>query len=218
MLNFLGFAGINYDNENIASLWANFPVILLQQIYGYLSYVDLVSFLSTCKGCQNTCNEKMWRIMYLKYSRYHVPSCVPSSWKSAFKRLMQWHVPVYDPVILTNIPTSIRVMLISGLAVGKSSLVLRWTNNFFEEGYYDPTIVDIYRKTIQIHNIPFQLNITDVGSDVDFISPTREETDILIAVYDAQSSDTFDLLVKSRLKIPVGVCLRLEGYCQLLYY
>lgn len=58
------------------------------------------------------------------------------------------------------------IAIIGPTGVGKSSLCLQFTRNYFTESY-EPTEADYFRKPITMNNIEIMLNMLDTAGQVD---------------------------------------------------
>jgi len=66
----------------------------------------------------------------------------------------------------------IKIAILGAGGVGKSGLVIMYTQNFFHDSY-DPTIEDYYRKQINEENFTFVLEIYDMAGPEEYSSLVR---------------------------------------------
>ncbi|GAB5356671.1 hypothetical protein AAMO2058_000309800 [Amorphochlora amoebiformis] len=98
----------------------------------------------------------------------------------------------------------LKIVLLGGGAVGKSSLTLRLTTGkFFED--YDPTIEDCHITTLVVDGQPVILEILDTAGQEDFhnsfMDQWIESAQGFLLVYSIESSQSLDMLLALRDRI-----------------
>lgn len=92
-----------------------------------------------------------------------------------------------------------KVVLLGSAAVGKSSLLLRFTQNLFPDSYSCTLGVDFQTKTLQIEGKRMKLQVWDTAGQERFTPMTKcylRNTNGCIVVYDISNRDSF-------LRVPV---------------
>eukprot|EP01112_Ceratiomyxa_fruticulosa_P015745 TRINITY_DN4672_c0_g3_i1.p1 TRINITY_DN4672_c0_g3~~TRINITY_DN4672_c0_g3_i1.p1 ORF type:complete len:192 (+),score=28.45 TRINITY_DN4672_c0_g3_i1:248-823(+) len=92
----------------------------------------------------------------------------------------------------------IKVTMLGSVGVGKSSLVTVFFSNVFVEDH-DPTIEDLFRKTVTDGGRSFVMEIWDIAN-TDYLFPLREQhmmqSQGFMFIYDITKRETFHELTK----------------------
>lgn len=111
-----------------------------------------------------------------------------------------------------------KLLLIGDSSVGKSSILLRFCDNTFQEGTVNLTSVDFKTKTILVDNKPVQLQVWDTAGQERFRTITSSfyrGAHGIIVVYDITDQGTFNNVKLWMQEIQryasAGVCKMLVG-------
>jgi len=111
-----------------------------------------------------------------------------------------------------------KLLLIGDSAVGKSSILLRFCDNSFQEGTVNLTSVDFKTKTIQLDGNPIQLQVWDTAGQERFRTITSSfyrGAHGIIVVYDITDQSSFNNVKLWMQEIQryasAGVCKMLVG-------
>ena len=88
-----------------------------------------------------------------------------------------------------------KILILGDSNVGKTSLLLKFTDNIFNETYITTIGVEYKEKEITLDNIKYKLNIWDTAGQERFKSITKnffKSADGIIFVYDITNKSTFD--------------------------
>ena len=88
-----------------------------------------------------------------------------------------------------------KILILGDSNVGKTSLLLKFTDNIFNETYITTIGVEYKEKEITLDNIKYKLNIWDTAGQERFKSITKnffKSADGIIFVYDITKKSTFD--------------------------
>jgi Ras-related protein Rab-1A len=92
--------------------------------------------------------------------------------------------------------TTIRLLLLGESGVGKSSLLLRFTDDTFEDTYISTIGIDFRVKTVEIDGRPVKLQIWDTAGQERFRTITRayyRGCQGIILVFDVSKLNTFNM-------------------------
>jgi len=111
-----------------------------------------------------------------------------------------------------------KLLLIGDSSVGKSSILLRFCDNTFQEGTVNLTSVDFKTKTVLVDNKPVQLQVWDTAGQERFRTITSSfyrGAHGIIVVYDITDQGTFNNVKLWMQEIQryasAGVCKMLVG-------
>lgn len=99
---------------------------------------------------------------------------------------------------ITENETTIKVMVIGDQAVGKSSIMLRYTENIFSVNMMGTAGIDVRKKIIKIQNQTIRLLIYDSAGHERFRQITQTQykgAKGIILVYDLTDSKTFENVI-----------------------
>ena len=88
-----------------------------------------------------------------------------------------------------------KILILGDSNVGKTSLLLKFTDNIFKETHITTIGVEYKEKEITLDNIKYKLNIWDTAGQERFKSITKnffKSADGIIFVYDITNKSTFD--------------------------
>jgi len=111
-----------------------------------------------------------------------------------------------------------KLLLIGDSAVGKSSVLLRFCDNAFQDGTVNLTSVDFKTKTVQVDGKPYQLQVWDTAGQERFRTITSSfyrGAHGIIVVYDITDQSSFNNVKLWMQEIQryasAGVCKMLVG-------
>lgn len=90
---------------------------------------------------------------------------------------------------------NVKILVLGNSSVGKSSIVIRYTENKFHSGYLTTIGVDFIRKNISINDQEINLQIWDSAGQEKYNSITKQyyrRTDGILVVFDVSSRTSFN--------------------------
>ena len=94
-----------------------------------------------------------------------------------------------DPIII------LKILILGDSGVGKTSILIKYINNKFDESHIATIGVDYMDKTIKYKNINVKLQIWDTSGQEKFRSIARNfyrNSDAIFLVFDLNNKDTYD--------------------------
>ena len=94
-----------------------------------------------------------------------------------------------DPIII------LKILILGDSGVGKTSILIKYINNKFDESHIATIGVDYMDKTIKYKNINIKLQIWDTSGQEKFRSIARNfyrNSDAIFIVFDLNNKDTYD--------------------------
>ena len=98
-----------------------------------------------------------------------------------------------DPIII------LKILILGDSGVGKTSILIKYINNKFDESHIATIGVDYMDKTIKYKNINVKLQIWDTSGQEKFRSIARNfyrNSDAIFLVFDLNNKDTYDNIKK----------------------
>jgi small GTP-binding protein len=120
------------------------------------------------------------------------------SQKTKFKRqFTDAHIDltIIDTNIFNELINEINIVILGGIKVGKSSFVIKVTEQRFEKPYIPTIAVEIKSKTVQYRNRTIKLNFIVTPGDKQYkedYTPLYEKANFIFLYYDISSENSFN--------------------------